>query len=227
MRRLLPASAVAGVAGVSALGLVFELLGWVAAPEPAVAQCSVRSRYPCTPYFCGIHSPPGCVPAVIYPFDEAPVLRVEGHAGPSEPLDRDHPADRLHELGALLSKCLELPPENEVRNGMRVTLRLAFKRDGALLAEPRFVYVTHEAPPEIKAAYRDAALAMLNRCTPLPVTDRLGSAIAGRPFVIPIIETRQQGNPGNPDKGGNPGSPDDPGSGGNAKPNGNGDGSRP
>jgi hypothetical protein len=216
MRRLL-----AGVAGVAALGLVFELLGAVAAPDQAQAQCSVMSRHPCTPYFCGIYSPPGCVPAVIYPFDEAPVLRVEGHAGPSEPLDRGHPATRVYELGAMLSKCLELPPENEVRNGMRVTLRLAFKRNGALLAEPRFVYVTHEAPPEIKAAYRDAALRMLGRCTPLPVTDRLGSAIAGRPFVIPIIETRQQGNPSNPDKGGNPGSA------GNAKPNGNGDGSRP
>jgi len=215
MRRLLLASGVAGIAGVAALRLVLELLGAIAAPEPAVAQCSVLSRYPCTPYYCGVFSPPGCVPDLIYPLREAPVLRVEGHTGPSDPIDREHPASRVYELGALLSQCLELPPANEVRNGMRVTLRLAFKRDGALLAEPRFVYVTHEAPPEIKAAYRDAALAMLDRCTPLPITDRLGGAIAGRPFVIPIVETRQQGNPGNP------------GSGGNAKPNGNGDGSHP
>jgi len=33
---------------------------------------------------------------------------------------------------------------------------------------------------------------MLKRCTPLPITEKLGDAIAGRPFVIPIIETRTE-----------------------------------
>ena len=33
---------------------------------------------------------------------------------------------------------------------------------------------------------------MLNRCTPLPITKELGNAIAGRPFVIPIVETRKE-----------------------------------
>jgi hypothetical protein len=75
---------------------------------------------------------------------------------------------------------------------MRVTLKVAFKRDGSLLAPPRFTYVTHEASPRTQAAYRDAALQMLDRCTPLPITAKLGNAIAGRPFVIPIVETRQQ-----------------------------------
>lgn len=183
--------------GVAAPGLAL-LLGGIAAPEPARAQCSVLSHHPCTPFNCGIHSPPGCVPDVLLPLNEVPVLRLTSHAGPAEPLDRDHPANRLDELGPLLSKCLELPPEQEARNGMRVTLRLAFKRDGTLLAEPRITYLTHEAPPEVRAAYRDAALQMLSRCTPLPITDRLGSAIAGRPFVIPIVETRRQGQSGTP-----------------------------
>ncbi len=127
-----------------------------------------------------------------YPLNQVPVLKVQGHVGPSEPLDRDHPANKINEMGPLLSKCLELPPDDEARPGMRVTLKLAFKRDGELLAEPRFTYTTHEAPPDVKSAYQDAARAMLKRCTPLPVTASLGEAIAGRPFVIPIIETRTE-----------------------------------
>ena len=153
---------------------------------------SVFRRQPFTPYFCGVFSKPGCIPEIFYPLNQVPVLKVEGHVGPSEPLDRDHPADRLDEIGPLLSKCLELPPDEEARAGMQVTLKLAFKRNGELLAEPRFTYTTHEAPEEVKAAYHDAAINMLKRCTPLPISEGLGNAIAGRPFVIPIIETRKE-----------------------------------
>ena len=153
---------------------------------------SVFRRQPFTPYFCGVFSKPGCIPEIFYPLNQVPVLKVEGHVGPSEPLDRDRPADRLDEIGPLLSKCLELPPDEEARAGMQVTLKLAFKRNGELLAEPRFTYTTHEAPEEVKAAYHDAAMNMLKRCTPLPISEGLGNAIAGRPFVIPIVETRKE-----------------------------------
>ena len=180
-------------------------IGSMATPEEARAVCSVLSHHPCTPgfgsvllhhpftpYSCGVFSRPGCTPEVLYPLNQVPVLKVEGHVGPSEPLDRDHPADRLDELGPLLSKCLELPPDDEARAGMQVTLKLAFRRNGELLAEQRFTYATHEAPEDVKAAYHDAAMNMLKRCTPLPISERLGGAIAGRPFVIPIVETRKE-----------------------------------
>lgn len=184
--------------GAAALGV-----GLMAAPEKAQAVCSVFDRHPCTPgfgsvfrrqpftpYYCGIFSKPSCTPEIFYPLNQVPVLKVEGHVGPSEPLDRDHQADRINELGPLLSKCLELPPDDEARAGMQVTLKLAFKRDGELLADPRFTYTTHNAPDKVKAAYHAAALDMLKHCTPLPITDELGGAIAGRPFVVAIRETR-------------------------------------
>jgi hypothetical protein len=81
---------------------------------------------------------------------------------------------------------------------MRVTLKLAFKHDGELLAPPRFTYTTHEASDEEKKVYREAALDMLKRCTPLPITAGLGGAIAGRPMVVPIIETRAEKKPDSP-----------------------------
>jgi hypothetical protein len=72
---------------------------------------------------------------------------------------------------------------------MEMALRLAFKRDGELLADPRFTY-THDASQKVKEAYHAAALDMLKRCTPLPITDKFGGAIAGRPFIVAIRDTR-------------------------------------
>jgi hypothetical protein len=155
---------------------------FLTAAEPAHAACSALPRHPCTPgvasvlrsqpytpYSCSVFGPAGCTPQNPSPLNQVPVLKVQGHVGPSEPLDRDHPADRIDEMGPILSQCLELPPEAEVQPGMRVT---------------------HEAPASAKTIYRAAAIAMVKRCMPLPITAALGAAIAGRPFVIPIIETR-------------------------------------
>jgi hypothetical protein len=199
------------------MGAATFAIGLTAAPGKARAVCSVFSHHPCTPgfgsvlrhqpftpYYCGVFSHPGCTPEIFYPLNQVPVLKVEGHVGSSEPLDRDHPADRLNELGPLLSKCLELPSDEEAQAGMRVTLKLAFKRDGELLADPRFTYTTHNAPERVKAAYHDAALGMLKHCTPLPITDKLGNAIAGRPFVVAIRETRNV-RPGDAGSGATPG----------------------
>ncbi len=112
-------------------------LASLAAPEPAHAVCSVLSHHPCTPYFgsvfrrhpftpysCGVFSRPGCTPEIVFPLNQVPLLKVEGHAGPPEPLDREHPVDRLNEIGPLLSKCLELPPEDDAQAGMQLALKL-------------------------------------------------------------------------------------------------------
>lgn len=172
------------------------------ASEQAHALCSVLSRHPCTPYVgsvlrrhpftpysCGVFGGP-CSPQVVLMFGELPVLRIAGHAGPSDPIDRDHRLDRLDDIAHTLSKCLELPPDDSSHAGMEVALKLAFKRDGELMSDPRFTYTTHEAPENVKAAYHAAVLDMLKHCTPLPVTKGLGGAIAGRPLILAIKDTR-------------------------------------
>ncbi len=180
------------------------------APEKAHAICSVLSHHPCTPYTgsvlrrgpftpysCGVFGGP-CSPEVVQIIGQTPVLRVEGHAAPPGPMDRDHPLNRLDQIPRLLSTCLELPPDGESQAGMELALRFAFKRSGELVADPHFTYTTHDAPENVKAAWHMAALDMLRRCTPLPVTDKFGTAIAGRPLVVAIRETRDF-KPGHPD----------------------------
>jgi hypothetical protein len=112
--------------------------------------------------------------------------------------DRLALANRLDEIGPLLSRCLRMPDDDIARPGMQITVRLAFTRDGVILGEPRFTFTTPGVSPAVRAAYQRAVVDMLNRCTPLPITKELGNAIAGRPFVIPIVETRKEKKAENP-----------------------------
>jgi hypothetical protein len=167
--------------------------GALAAPKEARAQCSVLDHYPCTPYFCGIHSGPGCIPDIFYPLNQDLRLKLDVRTEEPQSPDRDKPLGRLNEIAPVLSKCLKLP-EDMARPGMQVTMRLGFSKAGNVLGKPRFTYITHEAPESVRTAYRSAATAMLDRCQPLPLTAGLGGAIAGRPFVISIVDDRPDVN---------------------------------
>jgi hypothetical protein len=194
MNRILPAMSAA------ALAAALAVLHFLAA-EQAHAVCSVLARHPCTPYFgsvlrrhpftpysCSVFGGP-CSPETVLIAGNTPVVRVAAHDGPAEPADRSHPLDHLNEVGPLLSRCLELPPGAESQPGMALALRFAFKRNGELVAEPRFTYIRGASEP-VKAAWHAAALDMLRRCTPLPVTGRFGDALAGQPLVVAIRDAR-------------------------------------
>jgi hypothetical protein len=100
----------------------------------------------------------------------------------------------LRDVGTALEICWRVnePPLAQARPGMNVTVMLTFTRSGALQGEPRFTYVTREASAETKALYQRAVVAAINACTPLPFTDALGNAVAGRPTVMRFIDQRNQ-----------------------------------
>jgi len=154
----------AGCAGGAAVAAALAITVW-AVPGDARAPCALADGASC-------------------------IAETGEAAPPASPAPPAKLVNRLDEIGPLLSRCLQLPPSDLSRPGMRVTLRLAFTRDGAILGEPRFTFTTPGVAAEIRAAYQRALVDMLNRCTPLPITKELGGAIAGRPFFIPIVDTR-------------------------------------
>ena len=168
-------------------------IGIVGVPQESRAQtpCSVLDHHPCTPYFCGIHSGPGCVPDIFYPLGQDLRLKLDVRDDAPQSPDRDKPLDSLKDIAPTLSKCLQLPPQDMARPGMQVTMRLGFSKSGNVLGTPRFTYITHEAPEGVRTAYRSAATDMLDRCQPLPLSTGLGGAIAGRPIIISIIDDRK------------------------------------
>lgn len=87
---------------------------------------------------------------------------------------------RFIEVGQSLGACWT-PPAGAPWS--MVTLRVSFKRDGSINGEPRIPYVAATSTERKSDLARSLADA-LKRCTPLPFSPSLGSAVAGEVFAI-------------------------------------------
>ena len=160
---------------------------------PADAQCSVFSRHPCVPNVCSVFHRHPCVPEPVYPFSED--LRLTIVSAAADPAtegraDAEHRLDTIRDMFDALRACWVPPPQDEARPGMQMSVRLAFKRSGEMIAAPRVTYASPGAPPAARDIYHDAILAALERCTPLPFTPGFGGAVAGRPVAIRFVDDR-------------------------------------
>jgi hypothetical protein len=107
------------------------------------------------------------------------------HGRPTAPLNT------IKEVFAALDACWIPPDLDASRPGMQITVMLSFKRNGELLGEPRFTYETPQASQEERKIYRKAVAEALARCVPLPFTEALGNALAGRPMTMRFIDNRK------------------------------------
>jgi hypothetical protein len=114
-----------------------------------------------------------------------PAAALEGPGAPRKELNT------LAEVGKALQSCWRWPPVSEARSGMEFTVRLSFKRNGEIFGA-RITYQTRDVPDEERSIYYGALVAALARCSPLPLSESLGGAIAGRPLHFHIHDTRQQ-----------------------------------
>ena len=103
----------------------------------------------------------------------------------------DVPLNTLTDLMAALRACWVPPPIDQSRTGMQITVQMSFRRNGELFGRPRITFESDGASDEERLAYRMAVAKMLKRCAPLPLTDALGNAIAGRPFTMRLIDNRK------------------------------------
>jgi hypothetical protein len=104
--------------------------------------------------------------------------------------------DSLKDVFAKLFSCWQPPPASRA-NPMDITVIVSFNREGAILGHPRITYETASAGDNDRIAYRTAVMETLQRCTPLPFTEGLGGAIAGRPLAV-TFKTRKR--PPKPDE---------------------------
>ncbi len=101
--------------------------------------------------------------------------------------------DTLKDLFTKLHSCFKPPPLSQA-NPIDITVIVSFNRQGAILGRPRITYETAEASENDRLQYRIAVMQALERCTPLPFTDALGGAVAGRPMAIPFRTRKRQPN---------------------------------
>ena len=101
------------------------------------------------------------------------------------------PLNTMKDIETAIRACWIRPPIEQARSGMQITVLMSFKRDGALLGQPKVTFESVGATDDERLAYRLAVAEMLKRCTPLPFTEALGNAVAGRPFKIRFRDDRK------------------------------------
>ena len=167
--------------------------------RPADAMCGVFARHPCFPTVCGVFGRHPCYPD--YWIGQDLRLTIESVSTLERPPvsddhDRsdasDHKLDTLRAMFDALRACWIPLAKDEARAGMQMSVRFAFKRSGEIIATPRVTYVSPGAPPEARETYLHAINAALERCTPLPFSQGLGGAVAGRPIAIRFVDNRDK-----------------------------------
>jgi hypothetical protein len=167
--------------------------------RPAGAMCGVFARHPCFPTVCGAFGRLPCYPD--YWIGQDLRLTIESVSTVERPPDgddpgrfdaSDHKLDTLRAMFDALRACWIPPAKDEARAGMQMSVRFAFKRSGEIIATPRVTYVSPGAPPEARETYLNAINAALERCTPLPFSQGLGGAVAGRPIAIRFVDNRDK-----------------------------------
>jgi len=100
------------------------------------------------------------------------------------------PLNTIQEVFRALEACWIPPDLDHAKPGMQITVLLSFKRSGDLNGEPRITYETPGSTDAQRYAYRLALAQAITRCTPLPFTEALGNALAGRPMTMRFIDRR-------------------------------------
>ena len=102
--------------------------------------------------------------------------------------------DTIKDVFAKLYSCWQPPPASRA-NPMDITVIVSFNREGAILGQPRITYESANAGDNDRIAYRIAVMETLQRCAPLPFTEALGGAVAGRPLAVTFRSRKRPPKP--------------------------------
>jgi hypothetical protein len=87
------------------------------------------------------------------------------------------PVDTVKAMSAAIYACWKPPPGTA---GMSLTLRFSLRRNGTLIGKPRATYSDLGADDTLNRAFVASILKALYDALPLPFSDSMGGAIAGR-----------------------------------------------
>jgi hypothetical protein len=102
--------------------------------------------------------------------------------------------DTIKDVYAKLYSCWRPVPASRA-NPIDITVIVSFNREGAILGQPKITYESANAGDNDRIAYRIAVMETLQRCTPLPFTEGLGGAVAGRPFAVTFRSRKRPPKP--------------------------------
>ncbi|MEW6150970.1 MAG: hypothetical protein ACOY3N_28605 [Bradyrhizobium sp.] len=103
--------------------------------------------------------------------------------GIPRPAAGDAQVNTIQDIFRHLRTCWR-PPSPARARPLDITVVVSFNRSGNILGHPRITYESAEASDNDRLQYRIAVMEALQRCTPVPFTDAMAGAAAGRPFAI-------------------------------------------
>jgi len=92
--------------------------------------------------------------------------------------------DSIKDVYARLRTCWKPPAASRANPGIDITVIVSFNRDGNIFGHPKITYESQEATDDDRLNYRIAVMEALQRCTPMPFTEGMAGAVAGRPFAV-------------------------------------------
>jgi hypothetical protein len=92
--------------------------------------------------------------------------------------------DTIKDVFAKLRTCWKPPPPSRANPDIDITVIVSFNRDGNILGHPKVTYESEQATDNDRLMYRIAVMETLQRCVPLPFSESMAGAIAGRPFAV-------------------------------------------
>jgi hypothetical protein len=106
-------------------------------------------------------------------------------SGPLSSAGQTQPAqvNTIKDVVAKLLTCWKPPPPSSA-NPIDITVLVSFNRAGEILGHPKITYESEQASENDRVMYRIAVMEALQRCTPMPFTEAMAGAVAGRPFAV-------------------------------------------
>jgi hypothetical protein len=95
----------------------------------------------------------------------------------------DAQVNTIQDVFQHLRTCWKPPAPSKARP-LDITVVVSFNRSGNILGHPRITYESAEASDNDRLQYRIAVMEALQRCTPMPFSEAMAGAAAGRPFAI-------------------------------------------
>jgi hypothetical protein len=102
--------------------------------------------------------------------------------------------DNIKDMFERLFSCWRPPPPSKA-NPENVTVIVTFDRTGNIFGQPKITYESDQANDNDRLLYRVAVMEALQRCTPMPFTEGMGGAIAGRIIAIPFHNVKPPPKP--------------------------------
>ena len=103
--------------------------------------------------------------------------------------------NNLREAFERFLSCWKPPAASLAHPGIDITVVVSFTRAGEILGRPKITYESEQADDNDRLQYRIAVMEALQRCTPMPFSESMGGAVAGRPFAIPFRNRKRPPQP--------------------------------